>query len=205
LFPSPVPIAKTKEISTMNVGCMITNGGPHPPEKWASVTAQKIIDISANAPDALYREARDFQAKIEELLVAHHRLAQQHERAALATEGPARLVTELDTSAHAPDALDDILAAARGTSFAAHFAKPETQVYLARVLHEHTHHIMHIERSWHADAHPDHEHAKAFKAAQADGHQALMLSDEELAAIGGHETVLAMVRNGVPGTPKSEG
>jgi hypothetical protein len=189
----------------MNVGCMITNGGPHPPEKWASVTAQKIIDISANAPDALYREARAFQAKIEELLVGHHRLAQEHERVALATEGPDRLVTELDTGAYVPDALDDILAAARGTSFAAHFAKPETQVYLARVLREHTHSIMHVERSWHADAHPDHEHSKAFKAVQANGHELLASTDAKLAEFGGAEVVLAMVRNAVPGTAKSEG
>jgi hypothetical protein len=189
----------------MNVGCMITNGGPHPPEKWASVTAAKVVDIGANAADALYREARDFQVRVETLLVAHHRLAQDHERAALANEGTNRLLEAIDTSSHVPDALDDIVAAARGTSFAAHFDKPATQVYLARVLHEHTHSIMHIERSYHADAHPDHPHAQAFKAAQADGHQALMLTEEQLAAIGGHETVLAMVRNAVPGTPKSEG
>jgi hypothetical protein len=190
----------------MNVGCMITNGGPHPPEKWASVTAQKIIDISANAPDALYREARAFQAKIEELLVGHHRLAQEHERAALATAGTTRLVADIDTSGHVPDALDDVLAAARGTSFAAHFAVPRVQQYVERVLHEHTHDIMYLERSCHADVHPDHPSAKAFKTVQNEGHQALMLTDDELTAIGGREAVLAMVmvRNSAASMPKPE-
>jgi hypothetical protein len=190
----------------MNVGCMITNGGTHPPEKWASVTAKQIIDIGASAPETLLREAYAFQAKLEQILTEHHRLAQGHERSALATEGSKRLAVPIDTGGHVPDALEDVLAAARGTSFAGHFAKPEVQAYLARLLHEHTHHIMHIERSWHADAHPDHEQAKAFGVVQVHGHQALMLTDKELAAVGGHETVLAMVRNAVPGSPpKSEG
>jgi hypothetical protein len=189
----------------MNVGCMITNGGPHPPAKWASVTAAQIIDIASSGPATLLAEARAFQAKIEGLLAGHHGLAQSHERAALAAEGTQRLAGDIDTGGHVPDAVDDILAAARGTSFAAHFAQPQVQAYLRRLLHEHFHHSMWIERSWHADAHPDHAHAKAFRAAQFDGHQALMLTDEEIAAFGGHETMLAMVRNAVPGTPKSEG
>ncbi len=190
----------------MNVGCMITNGGPHPPEKWASVTAGQIIDIAASAPTALLAEARSFEARITSLLTGHHRLAQEHERAALATEGPARLLAPLDTGAHMPDAVDDIVAAARGTSFAAHFQKPETRAYLERLLHEHMHHNMLIERSWHADAHPDEPHSKAFKAVQADGHAALQLDDAALAALGGFDAVHSMVRSANPApTPKTEG
>jgi|SRR6516162_388840 len=188
----------------MNVGCMITNGGPHPPEKWAGVTAKMIIDIAATAPEALFREATAFQNKVEQLLVGHHRLAQEHERNALAGEGNARLLADLDTSGHVPDALDDILAAARGTSFAGHFEKPQTQAYLERLLHEHMHHIMLIERSWYADAHPDHPAARLFKAVQTDGHAVLQRTDEELAPHGGFEAALQMVRVHVPGTPKTE-
>jgi hypothetical protein len=149
----------------MNVGILATDGGPHPPEKWAQVTASQIIDIASDAPEAKLREARVFEARVLEILTGHHSLVQEHERGGLANEGPERLATDIDTSGHVPDAVDDIISAAKGTSFAPHFAKPEVRAYVERLLHEHFHHAMHIERSWHADAHPNHPHAKAFREA----------------------------------------
>ncbi len=179
----------------MNVGCMITNGGPHPPEKWASVTASQIIDIAASAPETLLRDARAFQAKIEGLLTEHHRSVQESERTALNTAGTDHLAADMDTSYHIPDALDDLVAAAKGTSFHGHFAKPEVQDYLRRLLHEHMHHIMLIERSWHADAHPDHPLSVAFHAVAANGHALLVQSDKTLEQHGGRAAISAMVKN----------
>lgn len=153
----------------MLVGVLATDGGPHPPEKWAAVTASQIIDIASSASGVLLTEARGFQAKIEAILARHHELAQTHERTSLATEGPERLTGEIDTSGHLPDAVDDIVSAANGTSFAAHFAKPEVRAYLERLLHEHFHHSMHIERLWHADANPDHPAVSVFKDRVTNG------------------------------------
>lgn len=147
----------------MNVGVMITNGGPHPPGKWAAITASRILDIASTASGALLVEAQAFQMKLEAILAGHHTLVQAHERSGLVVEGPARLASEIDTSLHVPDAVDDVIAATKGTNFAEHFAKPEVLAYLARLLHEHFHLSMQIERSWHADAHPDHPHAIAFR------------------------------------------
>lgn len=153
----------------MIVGVLATDGGPHPPETWAAVTASQVIDIASSASGALLAEARDFRARVEEILVGHHRLAQEHERGGLATEGAERLGTDIDTSGHVPDAVDDIIAAAKGTSFAAHFAQPPVRAYLERLVHEHFHHSMHIERQWHADSNPEHPHAAAFKERVLNG------------------------------------
>jgi hypothetical protein len=153
----------------MLVGVMSTDGGPHPPEKWAALTASQVIDIASSADGALLSAARDFQAKVESVLVRHHSLAQEHERAGLATEGTDRLASDIDTSGHVPDAVDDVIALSRSTSFAAHFAKPEVRAYLERLLHEHFHHSMHIERQWHAAEHPDHPEAAAFHERVTNG------------------------------------
>jgi hypothetical protein len=144
---------------------LVTDDGPHPPEEWARITASQIIDIASTTPETRLHEARAFETRVVEILTGHHALVQERERGGLKTEGPERLTNEIDTSDHVPDAVDDIMTAARGTSFASHFAKPEVRAYIERLLHEHFHHAMHIERQWHADAHPDHPHARAFKAA----------------------------------------
>jgi hypothetical protein len=168
----------------MFVGVLATDGGPHPPEKWAALTASQIIDIASSAPATLLAEARGFQAKIEGILTRHHELAQTHERDSLATEGPERLAADIDTSGHVPDAADDIVAAAKGTSFAAHFAKPEVRAYLERLLHEHFHHSMHIERLWHADANPDHPTAVVFKDRVTNGGTGALAGDPPAKAKG---------------------
>jgi hypothetical protein len=183
----------------MQIGIMATDGGAHPPEKWARTTASQIISIASSAPDALLREATDFEARLVETLTKHHGLVQDSERGALGTEGPERLASVIDTSQHTPDAVDDVIALARGTSFAAHFAKPEVRAYLERLLHEHFHHSMHIERSWHADANPDHPHAVAFRAIRDNGHAVLTDDDSDHADKGGRETVHAVLRSFIPG------
>ena len=168
---------------------MATDGGPHPPAKWAAVTADGVLDIAATAPDTLLREATEFKRKVVDVLTRHHGLVQDHGRTGLATEGTDRLASPIDTSGLIPDAVDDIIALGRGTSFEAHFAKPETRAYLEDLLHNHFHHSMYIERSWHADAHSDHPLARAFRAAAADGHALLPLHDDDLEQHGGRDIV----------------
>lgn len=153
----------------MLVGVLKTDGGPHPAEVWAQVTASQIIDIASSASDVMLKEAREFEAEVVKALTTHHSNVQQTERAAIKKHGVARLTHEIDTHDHLKDAIDDIIKLARGTSFGPHFAKPEVRAYLEKLLHEHFHHSMTIERSWHADANADHEHAIAFKQKITDG------------------------------------
>jgi len=152
----------------MQVGVMITDGGPHPSEKWADQTASQIIDIAATAPESKLMEARAFREKIVEILTPHHAKVQEHERGKLAASIE-HMVTPLDPSEHIDEAVDAIIAAAKGLSFEAHFHKPETRAYLVNLIGSHFATAMHIERSWHADRNPDSEHAKAFRAAHHPG------------------------------------
>ncbi len=194
----------------MQLRLMMTDGGPHSPETLADWTASQIIDITAaTAAGMSYNEAREFRSRVEKVLVQHHLLAQDGERSALQTEGSSRLATPMPTDQHVPDAADDVLAVVNSRDvdgkhvFSAtirdHFARPEARVALERLLHEHFHENMKIERSWHAAADAEHPSAKAFIAVQQDGHAALFGDehDPELAA--------AMVANLLPARPAGEG
>ena len=201
----------------MQVGIMATDGGPHPPAKWARTTAAAIMDhVGRRAPLVSFQDAQAFEEKVFELLARHHALAQDHEKAALITEGTERLASPVVTSGHVPDAVDDIVALAKGTTLEAHFNSPgqtvdngdgtattilSTRAFLERLLHEHFHHSMLIERSWHADAHLDHPYAVAFKTIQNDGHVALTGSDDPHDDKGGREVVHAVMQSMVPGEP----
>lgn len=153
----------------MEITIMATDGGPHPPEMWARTTGNHLLSIAATAPDALLREARDLEAALVKVLIRHHTLAQEHERTGLASEGASRLTADIDTSGHVPDALDDVIAAARDTAFAPHFARPEVRAYIERLLHEHFDQSMYIERSWYADANPDQPQSVSFKEQALNG------------------------------------
>lgn len=165
----------------MEIFALVTDDGPHPPEKWARVTANLIMgNVGRRSKSVTLHDAQAFEEKLLALLTNHHGRAQRHERAAIETEGTERLAGSIDTSGHIPDAVDDIIALAKGTSLDEYFSRSEevvvnddgttttvlsTRDFLERLLHQHFHNVMHIERSWHADSVPDHPQAKAFRDA----------------------------------------
>jgi hypothetical protein len=216
----------------MQVRLMMTDGGPHPPETLAWASAQRIVDdMQENAPNAVYKEVVAIREEIEKIITEHHRLVQDQERSALRNEGSQRLAMPIGTDAYVEDAADDIMSLAndrmntplrrmhaqvegalprvisrRWPSLGNYFARPETRQYIEDVLHAEFHQVHHIERSWHADAHPDDQHAKAFHAVQRDGHVLLTLHDDDLEEHGGRDLVSAMVINAIPKiTAKTEG
>jgi hypothetical protein len=148
----------------MQVGVLITEGGPHPPEKWADVTAGQIIDISAQAQGPMLAEANEFRAKLVQLLTGHHDLVQQHERDRLEQHHD-YMMAPLDPTQHLDDPVEEIVRLSRGTSFQGHFAKPETQRYLRECLAHNFASAMHVERLWHCDQNTEHPHRVAYKAA----------------------------------------
>jgi len=105
---------------------MITNGGPHPPEKWAETTAWKILDlirvsetpIDPNLPaderatietlrEAARQEKNRLEPLLQEAILRHHMNASNKVIAA-------------------KEAADDALKVmTSSSSFAAHFARPE--------------------------------------------------------------------------------
>lgn len=151
----------------------ITNGGAHPPEKHAEITAWKIVDL-IRVPDTeidpklapedraaieVSREAyRQFKAMIEPkiaaVLVKHHADVQAGERGKLKAHGDARLTHDPVVSDHADveAVLDEINPLFFGTAVVVHFAMSEVQARLREILNDDFGHALEIERSWHADA-----------------------------------------------------
>lgn len=154
----------------MQVGIMVTNGGPHPPDYWAETTANQIVTFDTTDPSSPRVQAgRALVKKIEAVLTAHHETNINGERAALKEHGHARLMHANKADEHIDCSLDDIVgevvAAADGTEFAAHFARSDVKVYLRTLIGSHFQSAQRIERSWHADKHPDTDEAKTFKMA----------------------------------------
>lgn len=72
----------------MRMWILVTDGGPHPPEKWAEVTASQVIDISSTAPESKLSEARAYERRIVGILTRHHANAQGLFRDMLAAASP---------------------------------------------------------------------------------------------------------------------
>lgn len=169
---------------------MVTNGGPHPPESWAEVTSnwivQDLIPVDPAHPDAAkWRLARDeLEMKLRKALVSHHANTQDYARRKLKQVGHDRLSHEPDAGPHVDDAMAAIVEAAKGTPFEAHFTTDKVAEYCRKTLGQHFRTVDHIERSWHADRNPEIEQAKAFRAAKNTGpHPSIASSAPEAPAI----------------------
>lgn len=134
---------------------MITDGGPHPPDKWADVTTQQIADLIVIEPSAQLRaasEKREFETALFNLLISLHDFVQQHERNSLDRNGEPHLLTPVVVHGHADDAAHRVVGLAqRFPLFAEHFSKRETRVAVYVILGQHFTDSAHIERRWYAD------------------------------------------------------
>lgn len=145
-------------------GFMVTDGGPHPSDRWADLTSNTIVDtilIDSNPNDgsanavAVRLAKRELRNALFAILIGHHTGVQEKERAANATvkkpaDAALRVVAPLDPTEHMT-VMDQVNAAFAVTLFKDHFAKPEVQAVVAQIIGQHTVDVMHIERRWHHD------------------------------------------------------
>lgn len=143
-------------------GILITNGGPHPADKWAAESAAHIADLiqineASESPEAVAaRKAKPrFELDLADALEGHHKTIQTQERAALDEHGAQRYGHSVDPAEHVPETVDEAIACvaevAAGTPFAEHFTKPDTVAVVRSILMQHFATAMQIERSWHRD------------------------------------------------------
>lgn len=148
-------------------GFMITDGGPHPPEKWADATTQQIanlIVVEPSAPVQVSADKSEFVSELFKLLCAAHTQIQKRERDRLACNGGGHLATALDVRAASAVATRRVMDLAQTfPRFAEHFSKPETLAVIYAAVGQHFADNAHIERCWYADRNPDDPHAQAFK------------------------------------------
>lgn len=150
---------------------LITNGGAHPPEKWAAATASHIVDIADHVAGEKRGAAIKLQAAIIDILEGHHTTVQNGERAKITEHGHARLSHDLDPDHHL--SIDEVIAAIQmqsvGTPWDIDLNTDAAAESLRVLLNQHFKTSMHIERSWHADRNPDTEQAKAFHSIYHSG------------------------------------
>lgn len=151
----------------MQVGVMITNGGPHSPEKWAAATSGEIIKIAADASEEEVVlengrrvkkkrvdviDGRRIELRIMDVLADVHRNVQEAERSKIVAD-PTRADEKVpDPFEHDIEATTTaICATANGTMFEEYFGRPAVKKHIREVLASHFATSMHIERSWHRD------------------------------------------------------
>lgn len=152
---------------------MVTNGGAHPPDKWAEVTTETLLDfiqIPDEATSDAARSARIAKVNIKpvlfSILMAGHDHVQKHERGEIKKHGHKRLGQALDPLHHCEDPFSKVIATLTSTQsdiINEHFLKQEVQDVVRRTIGQHFATAMHIERSCHADKHNDTAEAKAFR------------------------------------------
>lgn len=136
---------------------MITNGGPHPADKWADMTTDTILDLikidddSATPEAAVARAAkRNLKPVLFDIFNGHHSAVQAAEKGNLARAKKSMLTETLNVTHHMTIA-DEVDAALAATPFGPHLAKPEVKAVIRQIIGQHTADVMHIERRWHAD------------------------------------------------------
>lgn len=158
---------------------MITDGGPHPADKWAAVTAAEICDLiqidehSTSAEAAAARKAKPrLELELIDLLETFHANLQAHERERLEAEGDGRLTKPLapdDGVIDTPEEVaDGVAKVAEDTPFAAHFALSEVKAVVTAIVADHTVRSIDIERSWHADRNRDRPLSRAYTRARLE-------------------------------------
>jgi hypothetical protein len=187
----------------MFVGLLMTDNGPHPPEKLSALTVQRFLEgFAEKAPAAVYAEVERFRGQADRLMTEFHRIVQTDERSALEEQGPDRIAEPMDLDGVVNQAVDEVLKLAlqsrdailtdvTGTprpdwpSLLEYFRLPQTRQFLTETLHREFHQNVLIERSWashDADTpkhpnlswqEPDHPACKAFRAVARDGHALL--------------------------------
>lgn len=142
---------------------MITNGGPHPADKWADVTTDTLVELievkeDSDTPEAaLARQAkRDLRTTLFKIFNAHHDGVQKHHREHLkknvkhAAAAAEHVASRIDVTPHM-SVLDEVDAVFAESPFAEHFAKPEVKQIVHTIVGQHTANAIDIERKWHKD------------------------------------------------------
>jgi hypothetical protein len=143
---------------------LITDGGPHPAEEWAIVSAETVFPLD-DLHGARKLAGLAAQARIAAAMLTHHQDTQDGERAALASDED-HCAAPVDLTGRLDDALADVRDAA-GPEWEDHFARPDVAAAVRAELTSHLHTVAHIERLWHADRNPANQAAQAYKSAPA--------------------------------------
>ena len=141
---------------TGTVRTMATDNGTHPPEAWAEVTADTILDLIQIEPTGtpVTIRAMAFKQELRPKLIArfaeHYRMLQLIERVAVVKKKPGDPLEPEVTSI-----CNDFFRLMETTDFGPRFALPARQQVIYRIIGQHSADVMHIERQTFADKQGD--------------------------------------------------
>lgn len=132
---------------------LITDGGPHPADKWAEVSANEIMalivipdDATSDAAVAARQAKRELFPKLVKELTEHHGALQKAERAACKKGAAKRSAEKIDVIDHMASGVECIIELMTYPPFREHFSRPDVRAVVARIIGQHATDIVHIER-----------------------------------------------------------
>jgi hypothetical protein len=142
-----------------DVMLLVTDGGPHPPDKWAALAAKKLgdlIDIDRQSSSDEAAQARKAKPRLmldwEDALEPLFDTATQDEAARVESGLIATRFDAFDADQYVVGASNAVLAASSATVFAEHFNQPDVQLVVGNILKQVFLDAMNIQRSWAFDA-----------------------------------------------------
>lgn len=129
-----------------NFKLMVTPDGKHPASKWGEVAADEIIEISAEAPETLMREAMMFRASLLGMMTRHHQAMMDHEQEQIRA-GKTDMDLPYETEEYAEKVVAEIVALAKNTSFENHFQQDLVHQHLREVCNRNFKSAKLVERS----------------------------------------------------------
>lgn len=128
----------------MKFGVLSTDGGTHPPEKWAVLASELLFQIDEKVDGARLIQAKTLQNSIAVALLPFFSKHRDDEIAALDLDGDGQLDNDHDATDRAETAINAVVKLAKGSPWAEHWADPLVQTtarqemagYLATVAKE---------------------------------------------------------------------
>lgn len=155
------------------VRVLTTDGGTHPPEKYAMATAELLtpmgIGAEAGRPDNNGPAALMLRAKIAQALIPHHHKVKHTEIGRLRDKGHDHLASDIDPREHSGDALKAVLDCSKGTPWEAQHASADVQQAMQGEINRMFHSAMREEREHHARKNAGHPKCDAFVEAWHPG------------------------------------
>lgn len=142
-----------------DVTFLVTNGGPHPPDKWASLAAGKIADLiqiadqsDSDAATAARKAKPRFALDVSEALEASFRDVTSEEESRVKDGDVTSRQAPFAVDPHLDDAVSSVVSAAAQTPFSNHFNDANVQQAVRIILKQYFLDAANIQRSWAFDA-----------------------------------------------------
>ena len=142
-----------------DVVLLVTNGGPHPADKWASLAAGQVanlisVDEHSNSPAASSaRKAKPlFAINCASELEAVFNAAMSDAEAAVVNGSVIVRHAPIDVTPYFSSAETSVIASAGGTQFAGQFSNSAARAEVDRIVGQYLADAINISRSWALDA-----------------------------------------------------